>query len=118
MRETLGRRKGVGLTKTHYVGVKLLTISDFFILNLNSFIVVIYTDVGKRLACSHVCATCVPGTLKGPEGSIRVITCRSQRRLLAAMWVLESTPRPKSSSGINPGPISPSGSFFILSHRF
>lgn len=118
MRETLGRRKGVGLTKTHYVGVKLLTISDFFILNLNSFIVVIYMDVGKRLACSHVCATCVPGTLKGPEGSIRVITCRSQRRLLAAMWVLESTPRPKSSSGINPGPISPSGSFFILSHRF
>lgn len=56
MRETLERRgKGVGLTKTRYVGMKLLTISDFFILNLNSFIVVIYTDVCKRFVCSRLC---------------------------------------------------------------
>lgn len=35
MRETSERRgTGVGLTKTHYVGVKLLRLREFFILNL------------------------------------------------------------------------------------
>lgn len=64
---------------------------------------------------AHVCATCMPGTLKGPEGSIRFMASRSERRLLAAVWVLESTPRPKSSSALSPGPPPhPAPSLFYL----
>lgn len=37
-------------------------------------------DVYKCFACSHACATCMPGTLKGPEDSMRfelekVVSC-------------------------------------------